>query len=311
MPIPFACPNCDLETLVDDEYEGQTGVCAGCGKKITVPYVPTGQPLGSDEIVVGISAAKQRSVFLYVTVFVGAVLAGAATLSLMITLFFPAIGAARAVAHKHTCRRNLERIAQALQAYEAEHGSLPPAYLADDQGVPMHSWRVLLLPYLGEEGLHEKYDFDQPWDGPDENKALIRTMPAVYACPSEADARSLGESNYMVVVGDETLFPGATARRTGQIGDDPSTTILVVESPIQGYPWTQPRDLAVESMEFAVNGTVGLEMGSSHFAGAYVLMADGEIQFLPDLCPPDYVEAMTTMSGNEPIPLDVLDQLAR
>ena len=40
MPIPFDCPHCGLQTLVEDEYAGQSGPCASCGKTITVPYEP-------------------------------------------------------------------------------------------------------------------------------------------------------------------------------------------------------------------------------------------------------------------------------
>ena len=37
MPIPFICPHCQHETLVEDKYAGQTGSCIECGKPITVP----------------------------------------------------------------------------------------------------------------------------------------------------------------------------------------------------------------------------------------------------------------------------------
>ena len=37
MPIPFTCPHCQHETLVEDKYAGQTGSCIECGKSITVP----------------------------------------------------------------------------------------------------------------------------------------------------------------------------------------------------------------------------------------------------------------------------------
>lgn len=37
MPIPFACPHCGHQTLVEDKYAGQTGECVECGEAITVP----------------------------------------------------------------------------------------------------------------------------------------------------------------------------------------------------------------------------------------------------------------------------------
>ncbi|GAB6165040.1 hypothetical protein JCM19992_10400 [Thermostilla marina] len=38
MPIPFRCPYCGHETLVEDQYAGRSGPCVQCGQTITVPY---------------------------------------------------------------------------------------------------------------------------------------------------------------------------------------------------------------------------------------------------------------------------------
>lgn len=44
------------------------------------------------------------------------------------------------------CRSTLTQISLALYQYEQHNGAFPPAYVADQNGVPMHSWRVLILP---------------------------------------------------------------------------------------------------------------------------------------------------------------------
>ena len=72
------------------------------------------------------------------------------------------------------CQNNLKQIGLALQNYLSSEGSFPPAYVVDSAGRPVHSWRVLLLPYFdGREAdvvrnklLYEAYRFDEPWDGP-------------------------------------------------------------------------------------------------------------------------------------------------
>jgi hypothetical protein len=43
------------------------------------------------------------------------------------------------------CVNNMKQVALAILKYEAKHGHLPPAYVADASGKPMHSWRVGLL----------------------------------------------------------------------------------------------------------------------------------------------------------------------
>ena len=38
MPISFQCPECGLQTQVDDRFAGQTGPCRQCGQMVRVPY---------------------------------------------------------------------------------------------------------------------------------------------------------------------------------------------------------------------------------------------------------------------------------
>ncbi len=46
---------------------------------------------------------------------------------------------------------NLKQISLALLNYENRYGTFPPAYVADKNGRPMHSSRVLILPCLEEQ----------------------------------------------------------------------------------------------------------------------------------------------------------------
>jgi len=39
--------------------------------------------------------------------------------------------------------RNLQRLVIAMHLYHQDYGCFPPAYVADENGTPMHSWRVL------------------------------------------------------------------------------------------------------------------------------------------------------------------------
>jgi hypothetical protein len=58
-------------------------------------------------------------------------------------------------------------IAFALELYQRLHSTLPPAYSTDEQGNPLHSWRVLILPYVRSRkhiDVYEKIRLDEPWD---------------------------------------------------------------------------------------------------------------------------------------------------
>jgi hypothetical protein len=55
MPVPFQCPLCGHLTQVNEQYLGQSGPCAGCGRIITVTaaaapsYAP--KPIGEDPMI--------------------------------------------------------------------------------------------------------------------------------------------------------------------------------------------------------------------------------------------------------------------
>lgn len=108
------------------------------------------------------------------------------------------------------CLRNLQKINFAMQLYRLDHdGRFPPAFTVGADGKPLHSWRVLILPYLGdkEKALYEKIKIDESWES-EANRAFHGSVPTVYRCPSaEFDGvLAANATSYSVVVGPETLF---------------------------------------------------------------------------------------------------------
>ena len=303
MPIDFRCPYCGLGTEVDDHYAGQSGPCAGCGKQITVPYAPPTGPAAPPP------RRRSRASSSTLLLILGGVAAVAAVLgagALLVSLLSPAVQVARASAQQSRCASNLQRIAMAMELYHDAYASYPPPYLADDQGRPMHSWRVLLLPYLGADLLYEQYDFDVPWDDPT-NIELARQMPEVYGCPADEEATSAGDTSYMVVVGDETLFPPGRAKGHEQLSDGAYGTIMVVESRGKGVSWLDPTDLRLADLSLFINAGDDPAIASLHTGGAQIVCADGQVHFLRDATPADAVRALLTSSGGETLPDDVFD----
>ena len=45
MPQIFTCPHCRRTSTIADEFAGQSGPCAGCGRIITVPLNPGSVPM--------------------------------------------------------------------------------------------------------------------------------------------------------------------------------------------------------------------------------------------------------------------------
>jgi len=206
------------------------------------------------------------------------------------------------------CARNLRCIAAALMSYEAQHGCFPPAFLADARGRPRHSWRVLILPHLGAQQIYDQYRFDEPWDGP-HNRQLTALMPDVFRCPS-SDLKSLS-TNYVAVVGPNTIWPGARSTRLADVPDGVNSTLLLVET-TEEIPWMEPRDLELGKFPPQINPPGGGGIASHHPppsrfprrepAGAWVAFADGRVRFLPNDVPAEILAALLTKSGHEPLP---------
>ena len=147
------------------------------------------------------------------------------------------------------CSNNLKDIALALHDYHRANGCFPPAYIADKTGKPMHSWRVLILPYLDRNDLYKAYDFTEPWDGP-KNKRLLAKCPQIYLCPSDppASISVRTPTSYVAVVGPRAAWEGEKPRKLGDFPGETSNTIMLVEVADPHIPWTEPRDLSLDTL---------------------------------------------------------------
>ena len=197
------------------------------------------------------------------------------------------------------CQNNLRQILIALQNYHDVYKSFPPAYVTDANGKPMHSWRVLILPFLEQKPMYDLYRFDEPWDGPN-NRQLASAGLKLYECPSDG-TRGKGQTSYVAVVGPGTAWPGAKSIDLAEIKDGTSNTILIVEVHNSGISWMEPRDLDVSQMPMTINPKTGLGISSGHPRCAQAARADGSVFVIDENTPPETIRAMLTIAGREPI----------
>jgi hypothetical protein len=219
----------------------------------------------------------------------------------LIGLLLPSVSSAGKAARREVCATNLHQILLALYNYEEANGHLPPAYVADKNGKPIHSWRALILPYLDLPTVSNTYDFTEPWDGP-KNKKLLTSRPFIYVCPDDVNAYTPGatQTSYVAVVGSKTAWSGTKPRKLADVTGGTGNTVMIVEVANSGIAWTEPRDLSLESLT-ASGGTPVLMISSNHHSsadvffvneplrGANVALADGSVCWLS----PDVLTATT------------------
>jgi prepilin-type processing-associated H-X9-DG protein len=209
----------------------------------------------------------------------------------------------REAPRRSQCRNHLKQIGLALHNYHDTYNCLPPAYAVDEEGRPLYSWRVLLLPYMDdrERELYPRFRLDQPWDSA-HNLKLLNATPEYFGlhCPSDEENPGT-ETNYVMIVGTGSLSQGPNCVAFDQITDGTSNTIAVVEVTGSGISWTEPRDLVVQEVSFRINDADHLGISSHHPGGAQVLFCDGSTRFLPESTDPQLIQAMTTIAGGEDV----------
>jgi len=208
----------------------------------------------------------------------------------LVLLLLPSTPAAREAARRMQCSNNMKQILLVFHNYYDEHGHFPPAYTVDDDGKPLHSWRVLILPYIEQKTLYDQIRLEEPWDS-EHNRQFHSEAPTIFRCPSNPRSREdfqcptclhehvslLGSTTYSVIYGAETAFTGSQPTRKEDITGGLSNTIFLVErrTPVN---WMDPsREIPFAT---AIKGVNVDAMGISSYHSGVVLagFGDGRVQ---------------------------------
>jgi len=133
-----------------------------------------------------------------------------AIIAILIALLLPAVQQAREAARRSTCKNNMKQLGLALHNYNETHKTLPPgainpagvststSYFGTETLALNHTAHVLLLPFLDQAPLYNKWNFNIASGGatggkfaavaggwPNANTPLTQTILPALLCPSD------------------------------------------------------------------------------------------------------------------------------
>lgn len=211
----------------------------------------------------------------------------------------PHVKQARAAAQRTTRINRFRRIVLGILNYESANGTLPPVGTYAEDGSPLLSWRVHILPYLGDEeqALYRKFRLDEPWDSP-HNKQLLPLMPEVYADPDPNltlhDRNAVGRTTFVVPTGPGTAFSGPEGTTIRSITDGTVNTLALVEIASMAAPyWTRPKDWVIDpAMPWE-------RLNRTDRDWITIALLDGSVRTIPLSTADETLNALVTIDGGE------------
>jgi len=226
------------------------------------------------------------------------------TVPILIALLLPAVQAAREAARRMQCSNHEKQMVLALHNYHDVYGAFPPLHTVDEEGNPLHSWRVLILPFIEQSALYEAIRLDEPWDS-EHNRQFHDRMPSIYRCPSSSGGVLFRDTTYSAVAGGSfqpaTKAESVLGLKLSDVTDGTSNTLAIVEVR-EPFNWMDPTaDVTVEELVNWVVRSGRVRAGSRHSGGMNVALLDGSVRFIAYEIDPEILRAMATPSGGESV----------
>lgn len=187
----------------------------------------------------------------------------------------PVIKAQREAEERSARKNALKQIGLAMHNYHDVHKTFPGHGSSGDGAKKGLSWRVHILPYVGQHKLYKEFKLDEAWDSK-HNKKLIAKMPEVFKTQGVKE-KEKGKTSIHVFIGKGTPFGRKTGGpRIADILDGTSNTILAVEAgPDKADVWTKPGGLPFDPKGDPIKALGKLEAGGFHG-----LLMDGSVRFI-------------------------------
>lgn len=168
----------------------------------------------------------------------------------------------------------------------------------DEQGHLKLSWRVHLLPALGEDELYSQFRLDEPWDS-EHNSKLVDAIPSAFQSTPGSNATS-----FLALAGEGMAAAQGRPCLRDEIKDDPALTVLLMDvGDRRAVPWSQPVDLSELDVESLA------EISNDADGPVNVVNAAGEVRAMKRGCSPEQLKAILSIAGEEEVSEAVFETL--
>ncbi len=206
-------------------------------------------------------------------------------------LLLPAVQGAREAARRMDAANQLRQIVIAAHNFHDANKRFPGNIVSED-GTPLLSWRVAILPYLDEGALYDQFHLDEPWDS-EHNIQLLNQMPDALR---NRNVDFQDKTVFLGFAGPGTIFEGDEVS-FGIIQDGTSRTIFCVEADADSaVEWSRPADLPYDP-DRPVSGVGNLRPGGFNAA-----FCDGHVRLIPNSTDPETLHwSIQRNDGNLPM----------
>ena len=197
---------------------------------------------------------------------------------------------------------NLKQIGLALHNYQQTTDRFRPAPPSTDTGSPMHGWQAMILPFIEQTDLHNRIDFQLPWNDVRNTLALSNEaarFSATWHIDQTEDAAGYALSHYAAM---------SRCSAAARLCETSKTSRMARQTP------SRPAKSSITSSPGAIRPTGAISrsginrspdgFGSPSPGGANFLFVDGSVRFLKNIIDPKVLKALSTPAGGERVSAD-------
>ena len=184
----------------------------------------------------------------------------------------------------------MKMVGLAIHNYYASENHLPPKYFATEDGTPLLSWRVALLPYIEQLAMYRAFNLDKSWND-EANQTQAKTLIPLYCDDPSRGAKTTLRAP---VLEGSLWYGDGPPKDFRDVIDGTSNTIAVIDAPeAAAIEWANPQPWIISADDPAADVFGDRDRVT-------VLMLDGSVRvFTREELDNDKLKAMLTIGGKE------------